>query len=99
MNQKNFEAANKLAKECYAEMGVNVAAALKKLAVILVSLFYWRGDDVGGIRIEKFTPDLRALAAAKFCQIQKWLRRHRPARRCGVDPRLVTRSPSLKILQ
>jgi len=37
-----------LAKERYAEVGVNVDDALKKLLQVPVSLHCWQGDDVGG---------------------------------------------------
>jgi L-rhamnose isomerase len=36
------------ARERYAELGVDVAAALKRLAGISISLHCWQGDDVGG---------------------------------------------------
>jgi L-rhamnose isomerase len=37
-----------LAKECYAEWGVDVEAALKRLAKIPISIHCWQGDDCGG---------------------------------------------------
>ena len=37
-----------LAKERYAQIGVNVEKAMEKLASIKVSLHCWQGDDVGG---------------------------------------------------
>jgi L-rhamnose isomerase len=37
-----------LAKERYAELGVDVDAALKRLAGVSISLHCWQGDDVGG---------------------------------------------------
>ncbi len=37
-----------LAREIYAELGVDVDAALEKLATIPISLHCWQGDDVGG---------------------------------------------------
>jgi L-rhamnose isomerase len=45
---KNIEAAYKLAKDRYAELGVDTDAALKKLAAISISMHCWQGDDVGG---------------------------------------------------
>src|SRR5436190_8583147 len=42
--EKGFE----LAKERYAEFGVDVEAALRRLAAISISLQCWQGDDVGG---------------------------------------------------
>ncbi len=40
--------AYELAKERYAEFGVDTGAALEKLAAIPISLHCWQGDDVGG---------------------------------------------------
>ena len=37
-----------LARERYAELGVDVSAALDALAVIPISLHCWQGDDIGG---------------------------------------------------
>src|SRR5436190_24142112 len=42
--EKGFE----LAKERYAEFGVDVEVALRRLARIPISLQCWQGDDVGG---------------------------------------------------
>ena len=36
------------AKACYASLGVDVEAALKRLSEIPVSLHCWQGDDVAG---------------------------------------------------
>jgi L-rhamnose isomerase len=41
------------AKECYAELGVDTEAAMKRLAGTPISLHCWQGDDVGGFE----TPD------------------------------------------
>jgi L-rhamnose isomerase len=48
MNEKSIEAAYEIAKEAYAERGVDVDAAMKRLESIPVSLHCWQGDDVGG---------------------------------------------------
>ncbi len=45
---KKIEQAFALAKERYAELGVDVEQALKRLSEISVSLHCWQGDDVGG---------------------------------------------------
>lgn len=37
-----------LAKEQYAELGVDVESALSRLATVPISLHCWQGDDVGG---------------------------------------------------
>ncbi len=47
-NQKNIQQAYELAKERYAQIGVDVEQALAQLARIPVSLHCWQGDDVGG---------------------------------------------------
>ena len=45
---KNVEQAFSLAKERYAELGVDTDEALDRLARIPISLHCWQGDDVGG---------------------------------------------------
>src|SRR3954470_21992539 len=45
---QNIERSFALAKERYAELGVDVEAALKKLPGIPISLHCWQGDDIGG---------------------------------------------------
>ena len=47
MNNK-LGSAYQLARERYAELGVNTDAAMKRLATIPISLHCWQGDDVGG---------------------------------------------------
>jgi L-rhamnose isomerase len=44
----NVEKAYELAEEAYAELGVDVKAALNKLAVKSICLQCWQGDDVSG---------------------------------------------------
>jgi L-rhamnose isomerase len=44
----NIEEAYQLAKERYAEIGVDAEAALETLSTIPISLHCWQGDDVGG---------------------------------------------------
>ncbi|MBN2513198.1 MAG: L-rhamnose isomerase [Sedimentisphaerales bacterium] len=48
MKKQNIERAYQLAKEQYAEIGINTDRAMAKLAKIPVSLHCWQGDDVGG---------------------------------------------------
>ena len=48
MSKKNIEATYKLACERDAELGIDAAAALKKLGKIPISLHCWQGDDVRG---------------------------------------------------
>ena len=48
LSVKDVEASYELAKERYAELGVDVDAALEKLKTIPISLHCWQGDDVLG---------------------------------------------------
>jgi L-rhamnose isomerase len=45
---KNVERAYQLAKERYAQLGVDTDRALKKLSGMSISIHCWQGDDVGG---------------------------------------------------
>ena len=45
---RQIQQAYRLARQRYAEMGVNTDKALKRLAGIPISLHCWQGDDVGG---------------------------------------------------
>ncbi|MDB6068814.1 MAG: rhaA [Pedosphaera sp.] len=45
---KHITSAFALARESYAQRGVNVGNALKRLSTIPISLHCWQGDDVGG---------------------------------------------------
>ena len=53
---KKIESAFALATDRYGELGVNVNAALERLAAIPISLHCWQGDDVGGF--ENFGAEL-----------------------------------------
>ncbi len=44
----NIDKAYDLAKQRYAELGVDTEVALKKLATIAISIHCWQGDDVSG---------------------------------------------------
>lgn len=46
--ETNVESAYRLAKERYAECGVDTEAALARLEKVPISLHCWQGDDVGG---------------------------------------------------
>lgn len=48
MTSRTIEKAYLLAKERYAALGVDVNAALERLAPIPISIHCWQGDDVGG---------------------------------------------------
>ncbi len=48
MDQKNIEKAYKIAKEQYAQIGIDTDKALEKLKSIPISMHCWQGDDVGG---------------------------------------------------
>jgi L-rhamnose isomerase len=47
-SSKNIEQAFNLAKQQYADMGVDVDRAMQLLSGIAISLHCWQGDDVGG---------------------------------------------------
>ncbi len=48
MTNKRIEAAYRLARERYGDIGVDTEATLGRLARIPISMHCWRGDDVGG---------------------------------------------------
>jgi len=48
MDNEKFVQAFNIAKERYAELGVDVDAALENLSQISLSIHCWQGDDVGG---------------------------------------------------
>ena len=48
INTSNIEAAFSIAKERYAQMGVDVDRAMAALATIPISMHCWQGDDVDG---------------------------------------------------
>jgi len=47
----HIDAAYGLARDRYAELGVDTDAALKTLSAIPISLHCWQGDDVGGFEV------------------------------------------------
>jgi L-rhamnose isomerase len=47
-NSKSIHSAYKLARETYAELGVDAEAAMRRLRQVSISLQCWQGDDVGG---------------------------------------------------
>jgi len=53
MNKERIEKAYQLAKEEYAELGVNTDVVLQKMNEVVISLHCWQTDDVGGFE----TPD------------------------------------------
>lgn len=53
MNKERIEKAYELARQEYAELGVDTDQALRKLNDVVVSLHCWQTDDVGGFE----TPD------------------------------------------
>jgi len=48
MREGNITSAYQIAKEQYAEHGVDVDAAMRRLESIPISIHCWQGDDVGG---------------------------------------------------
>jgi L-rhamnose isomerase len=53
MNTDRIEKAYQLAKEQYAEIGVDTEKAIEKMKEVVISLHCWQTDDVGGFE----TPD------------------------------------------
>ena len=47
-NSKSLDSAYQLAKERYAQLGVDTDKALAQLVRIPISIHCWQGDDVGG---------------------------------------------------
>ena len=47
-NARRVEQAYKLARERYAELGVDTEKAMRRLRKVAISLHCWQGDDVGG---------------------------------------------------
>lgn len=47
-NSRQIEQAYKLARERYAELGVDTEKAMRQLRKVAISLHCWQGDDVGG---------------------------------------------------
>lgn len=52
MQATDIEAAYRLARERYAEFGVDTEQALQRLRGMAISLHCWQGDDVGGFESE-----------------------------------------------
>jgi L-rhamnose isomerase len=48
MTDKNIDSAYRIAKQEYAEFGVDTETAMRRLEGIPVSMHCWQGDDVGG---------------------------------------------------
>lgn len=48
MTQSKIQSAYELAKERYAELGMDTEQAMKRLEKVSISLHCWQGDDVGG---------------------------------------------------
>ncbi|MBN2551444.1 MAG: L-rhamnose isomerase [Spirochaetales bacterium] len=55
MNPANINRAFEIARDRYAELGVDVAQALEHLGAVSLSIHCWQGDDVGGFE----TPEAR----------------------------------------
>ncbi len=53
MNQANLSKAYELARERYANLGVDTESAIERLRGIAISLNCWQGDDVGGFEVNR----------------------------------------------
>jgi L-rhamnose isomerase len=62
VTNRSVEAAYTLAKQQYADLGVDTDAAMRRLSSIPISLHCWQGDDVGGF--ESFGSELGGGLAA-----------------------------------
>ncbi|MCX7974155.1 MAG: L-rhamnose isomerase [Candidatus Aminicenantes bacterium] len=63
---KKIELAYLIAKERYAEMGVNSDEVLKELAKISLSLPCWQGDDIRGFETFKISGDTSLLVTGNY---------------------------------
>ena len=52
-NRKNIEKAYAIAKDRYAELGVDCDKAMDRLRNVAISLHCWQGDDVGGFETDE----------------------------------------------
>ena len=55
MDSKRIEKAYELARERYAELGVDADKAIERVSKTAISLHCWQGDDVGGFEKGEFT--------------------------------------------
>jgi L-rhamnose isomerase len=62
----SIESAYRLARERYAEIGVETERALERLARIAVSMHCWQGDDVGGFESEAGLSDGGIMATGAY---------------------------------
>ena len=53
MDAKKIDQAFAAARERYAELGVDVQEAIRRLSQIGLSIHCWQGDDVGGFETEE----------------------------------------------
>ncbi len=61
MSKQNVEKSYEIAKERYAEVGVDTEAVLEKLATLPISVHCWQGDDVLGFEgVEELTGGIMA---------------------------------------
>ena len=66
MEPSPIENAYHLAKQCYAELGVDTDQALQQLGRIAISMHCWQGDDVGGFESEGGLSDGGIMATGSY---------------------------------
>jgi len=66
MKKAAIEAAYGLAKERYAELGVDTEGAMRTLAGVPISLHCWQGDDVGGFENQGSLADGGIMATGNY---------------------------------
>ena len=66
MKAKTIETAYKLAREHYAEWGVDTEAVIRKLGQIPISMHCWQGDDVGGFENAGSLADSGLMATGNY---------------------------------
>lgn len=63
---KSVEKAYELAKERYAELGVDTDLAIKQLAGVSISMHCWQGDDVGGFEAPDSSPSAGVVVTGNY---------------------------------
>jgi L-rhamnose isomerase len=65
-NSKNINKAYEAARQCYAELDVDIEQAIEKLNKIAISIHCWQGDDVGGFESSEGLSDGGIMATGGY---------------------------------
>ena len=86
MTIQTVDAGYELARQRYADIGVDTDAALRRLTSVSISLHCWQGDDVGGFE----DPDGNAFGLEGFDEVRRSLelRRQEHAERVEAERRV-----------